>query len=167
VSLASQPPRRYPARRVPRYPSLLAGALVASACTPTSSPRPIAVPTPPPTFAVDASNAFPAVTCRGECPSPFEQAAHEKDGAQIQARADWCVREGARSGEPITSARSTLRADVDASGHAIGARFDPPGWIREDIAACVLRLVDTAKLTPPEDGESRRELWTTVTVEPK
>ncbi|MBI2388495.1 MAG: hypothetical protein HYV09_02660 [Deltaproteobacteria bacterium] len=172
MRLAVQPPRRQPTCRIPRYPALLAGALVATAgCRGSSSAEPIAPdpgtvapaarphvkPPAAPTFAVDDEPLDMNVGCKGDCPSPFELAIGRKDRAQIQARVDHCVREAERSA-PVPSAEFLVRSEVAASGKVVKPAIDPQqGKLSADVQSCVLALVEKAPLTaPPGDAGTRQ-----------
>jgi hypothetical protein len=191
MRLSAQPPRRFSTRSSPGYPALVAaGALLAAtACKPASNgageapiaPDPVATaakakasstttaeapkPGAPAHFAVDDDPLeLHDVTCKGDCPSPFESAASRKDAAQVQARADWCVRDAERRapGDPVVAAEAWLRATVDKSGKPAELSFEPNGALPPAIAACVTGLVGDAKLTPPENSGVARAVYARV-----
>lgn len=197
MRLSAQPPRRFSTRSSPGYPALLAaGALLAAtACKPasngtgegpiapdpvstTAKPKPSATtptevskPGEPAHFAVDDDPLeLRDVSCKGDCPSPFESAANRKDSAQVQARADWCVRDAERRapgapgapGVTRAGADAWLRATVDKSGKPAELSFEPKGALPPAIAECVLGLVRDAKLTPPENSGAARGVYARI-----
>lgn len=180
MRLADQPPRRSTTRRVPRYPALLAGALVATAgCRGSSNAEPIAPdPAPvsavakphvaaPPKFAVDDEPLDMNVGCKGDCPSPFELAVDRKDRAQIQARVDHCVREAERVA-PVPATEFTVQAEVATDGKVVGPAIDQvDGKLSTGVLSCVVALVEKAPLTAPRGDAGTRGVHARVKTHAK
>ncbi len=192
MRLASQPPRRFDLRRTPAYPAYPALAAVCAlaattacqtqthATAPTSAPAQVAtvpVRATSPAWVTPNASRFPVddqpldlnsgYACGGDCPSPFELAAEEKDRAQVQARVDFCVDRAERRA-PVQPIGFTVHGTIDrggASSKVEATQEDAP--LDPDLKACVLDLVRAARFTPPERARKERSLWASVQTHKK
>lgn len=187
MRLGSQPPRRFTHRdlaRAPGYPALVTACALAAttACqtqahpaaptTPAVAAATAVAPAPTTAWVLPHTSRFPVddkpvdlsagYGCGGDCPSPFEMAAEEKDRAQVQARVDYCVDRAERRA-PVQPLDFAVRGKIDRNGESSNvettseeAPLDP------ELRACVLDLVRTARFTPPEKARKERSLWTSV-----
>lgn len=187
MRLASQPPRRFTARdlaRTPAYPALATACAIAATTACQTQTHPTAPTTPATTAAAQVPRApttawvvaqtsrFPVddkpvdlsagYGCGGDCPSPFEMAAEDKDRAQVQARVDFCVDRAERRA-PVAPIDFAVRGKIDRNGGASNVETtSEEAPLDRELRECVLDLVRTARFTPPEKARKERSLWASV-----
>jgi hypothetical protein len=185
MRLASQPPRRFTDLRSPGYPALVTACALAAttacqtqthATAPTTpaaaAPTQVASAPTSPLWVLPRASRFPVddkpvdlsagYGCGGDCPSPFEMAAEEKDRAQVQARVDFCVDRAERKA-PVAPVDFVVRGKIDRNGESSNVETtSEEAPLDSDLRACVLDLVRTARFTPPEKARKERSLWTSV-----
>lgn len=186
VSLADLPPRRFASRPAPRYPALASACalLATAACqpaTPAAAPDPATTKLAPATTSVATAKVpvapldgsrFPVddepvdlttgYACGGDCPSPFELAAEDKDRKQVQARLEFCVGRAERI-EPVPKVDFVVRGQIDRRGSAHKVELEAPAdTLPASLRECVTELVGSARFTPPERAGKTRSLWASV-----
>ena len=96
-----------------------------------------------PHFAVDVEPLDAALSCRGDCPPPFELATRRKDRRQIEARIQHCFE---AHGGSDSSGRGTVTATaaIGADGKATTVEVERTGKVAYEVVSCVQRLVESA-----------------------
>lgn len=154
----------------PRYPSLAALSVLASACAATplaAAPAPVVVvpiaaegtaseaPIPrqvdpalelaSPAFAEDTA-PLPIVGCGGGCPPAYVLSTESKDESQLEARLRYCVQEGLKHW-PRMDGTVSVTAAIDESGRALDVTTEQEGSVREEVTDCVERLARSARFS--------------------